>query len=508
MLENGTGPLQLESIVGPYLAGVVGYVPANFNLLPWGAFSTSTDFTDSEYQTNQASLVTSQLGPDGSMGATFLQEDSSTNVHDVGTNFGTTLLKMGVTNPIPWTIAVIAKADTRTRIVVTWVNFPDSDSTASVGFDLAGGNTGYDNQAGANATILSSSMTSLGNGWWLCKFNYQYNYYTPGGTGLKWLPQINLDNGSGTAPRSISYTGDGTSGALLFWFNVLPAAAWTLSNQFFYDDFDNLSTIDLTNSKAPGFNWYVNNEFPGSFMPTFGWETNPPSAPTQASYLSISSPSVLKIYNPNNLQNGYTSQLWSVVSTGTSTVQGTTHKPPLCFDGYFSWDGLNADQNPHWTGRPTFWSVPIQALTGAGMSPTSNFLEWDVAEDTIEDGTFAQHTWSNPASPVDTSLGGRLYTLMSPGVFNRLSGIWLNPAATGTEWGIFLPFGNGRFVQNGDVAYSNNPAYGSQPGNMTGVITESDSRDFCIILNTGENNSTDGLGGHAMYIDWVKVYTQ
>lgn len=42
-----------------------------------------------------------------------------------------------------------------------------------------------------------------------------------------------------------------------------PAVAHGLTCEVFWDDFTSLSTVDLTDSRAPGFKWYIHNASPG-----------------------------------------------------------------------------------------------------------------------------------------------------------------------------------------------------------------------------------------------------
>jgi hypothetical protein len=498
-----------DSASTAFLETAVGYVPANFNMITWGKLATSTDFTHADFALSNASVTTGITGPDGSAAAQKLVENSATGQHYVQAGRPATRTQ----TPIKFRIACIAKAAERTRIVVTWQNFADAaNTTASVGFDLAGGNVGYDTAAGSRALLDAYAMTSLGGGWWLCTLDVHYTgTITAGGVGGNWQPQINIDNGTGTAARSISYAGNGTSGVNLFWFSMLPLAAWGITSQVFYDDFISLSTIDLADTRTAGFNWYVHNRMPNSFMTTFGWVTNPPSAPTQASYLSISSPSVLKIYNPNTSQNGYTSQIWSVADNGAGGYVGSTWKGPLAFDAYLSWDGTRAGNNANWAGQPAFWTAAIEAMTGA-MGGATHFTEWDVIEgqpiSATGDlsGAFTIHDWSGPTSPVDHPLGQGVSVQQLPGVFNRYSSLFLPTTATGTAWGTYLFFFNGQFVSNTDVAYSGSDVPQPTSGSPSGTLISGDNQTYPVLINTGENTASSGGGGWAMFIDWVKIY--
>jgi hypothetical protein len=458
-------------------------------MLPWpGAFATATDFTVTAparvpfFWTNtRSSIAAGVTAPDGSENAQKLVENSGSGTHFVQSTNGPT------TNifPVSRKIAFIAQAAGRTRIVVTDQNFEIANDTTSIGFDLSGGNVGYDNVVGPNATLVDTGMTALGDGWWLGWFDVTNSDLTDGVR--QWMQQINLDNGSGTAARSISYTGDGTSGVNIWWVNMLPTTAWTTQKLGLFDDFNDLSTIDVNDTRAPGFNWYVHNLFPHSFMTTFGWTTNPPSVPTAPTTLSISSPSVLRIYNGSPTANGWGSQLWSVATDGGNGYVGTVFSPPMLMESYFFAANSGA-----------MWGSTVNALLPT-IPPSGRFLEWDVYESTgtqaYQTGTRTLHEWSNPSSPADNKNG------FSSGFYiqsqwNRVAGMWI-PAGSG--WGVFLSFCNGQYVINTDASYN----AAALPLNWTdpviGTPSEADIEKMPVFFSC-----TDG---DIFYIDWVKIYT-
>lgn len=488
------------------LAAIVGYVPANFNMLPWALNLPASNFIDAQWTLTRSSITAGVVSPTGANNAQHLTESASSGTHFVqSANAPMT----NTVTPINMRVAVIAKAAERNRIVVNWNNFQDANAAVSIGFDLVGGKVGYDNSVGSNSTLISTAMQNLGRGWWLCRFDVQYNA-TATPTSLVWQPQIFLDNGIGTAPRSISYTGDGISGVNLWWFNILPVTAWSLNNIAFQDDFDSLNTIDLNDTGAAGFKWYVHNLAPNSFMTTFGWKTNPPSAPTPPANLSISSPSVLKIYNPNNNQSGFTSQIWSVYMPNGGGFIGTALAPPMVFDGFFNWDGTFAGVSSNWAGNPAFWGSTTDALTGTPS--TGRFLEWDVVEGAPVNAnntgaSTTKHEWSNPSSPVDARTGSApILNSMVLGTFRRISGMWLKIDASG--WGIFLSFIDGQFLGDSDIAYSASslpqPTFANA---VVGTYSEADSQLMPVFMDTAENVTSNPGGGWAMYIDWIKIYT-
>ena len=195
---------------------------------------------------------------------------------------------------------------------------------------------------------VASAMTSLGNGWWLCTADFVLDPTGVPGSAQKFQPLVYLDNGSGTAANSISYTGDGSSGVNIWWMSVLPTAAWDIKNLSFFDDFNDLNSIDLTNTKTAGYKWYVNNSWPNSTFTLSNWTSCP--VVCHASTFSISSPSVLKIYNPTNATTGFGSWLYTAVEAGGTNYisNGNIFQPPMVWDQYVNWDGTTANWNSNW----------------------------------------------------------------------------------------------------------------------------------------------------------------
>ena len=210
LIGNAAGTTLLGSSVS--LQSLVGFCPANFNMLPWRAFAKSTDFSQT-YILTDASIVNGFTGPGGNDNAQKLVEDSISGYHRI-VSFSNAACQ--TSSQCVFRVAVIAKAGERTRIVVfseTYLH--ETAISASVGFDLAGGNVGYDTVTGTQTSLVNYAMTNLGGGWWLCTFDYQYTGSYLVGASYVIQPKIYLDSGSGTAARSINYLGNGTA-VLLF----------------------------------------------------------------------------------------------------------------------------------------------------------------------------------------------------------------------------------------------------------------------------------------------------
>jgi hypothetical protein len=221
---------------------------------------------------NQMNVLNASFGafttaPDGTNTAQKLVEDNTTNQHMAQAGFqffGTVQPRIRIAN--------IWKAGNlpgdRTRICYQTTSSPFGSPLGDVaycGFDLAGGQIAYGfTSVGLGSTYFlyeNQTIIGLGGGWFLCYVDVQ-NLVAGGGDGQK-NGGLNfrfiLDNGAGTAAPSLSYTGNGTSGLFGWRSSCLPRQAWNLSHVTFFDDFNDptMANIDLNNTQAPGFDWYV-----------------------------------------------------------------------------------------------------------------------------------------------------------------------------------------------------------------------------------------------------------
>lgn len=183
------------------------------------------------------------------------------------------------------------------RIVLSITSAPAGEAGAGTYgckaiFDLLNGRVAVASAAFGTATvpwvIYPAQITYIGDGWHLCTIEAKANTSVVGSPNTALYGKLSLDNGVGAAAESSSYAGDGTSGVYAWRSNMLPSRAWNLTTQAFFDDFDDASTIDLTNSRAPGFKWYINNRFP-SYDGNGNVPTNPANLSVAGSVLTCAS---------------------------------------------------------------------------------------------------------------------------------------------------------------------------------------------------------------------------
>lgn len=530
-LFDGLGATTLPA-PPPTLASFIGQLPASLNLLRGFANDGKTQtgqFTDFTIWDNNSNLsITTGLASfDGTSNCQKLIATSTNGNHIAQFN---ALAPQLVGTPHTFRHMAIAKAAEYTRIVLAISCFEFTNSTASFGFDLAGGNTNYDQVIGANITVVggTATITSLTEGFYLCYFDYFFNSNNSFGGSAVITPQIFLDNGSGTGARSISFAGNGTNGVEVLLCSLLPTPLWSYnSTPVFSDDFTNLSTIDINNTKATGFNWYVNNLFPDTIYSTFGFATNPPSVPTPSRNLTQPATSITQLWDPtfNNPNAGWNTQLMSFVDNGAGGYNGTVFQGPNVFEIIFQFSGgLLSQFNPTEIGDgPTFWTMSAECF----INPTppvlkvcsgAHMLEWDFCEanpitSQIICGSSGGFDHYDPASPQSHSfgLGQGKFTNMDLNQFARVTSVWINsfsdPNALG--WGALYTFVNG---------------LGGNPPNPQGVYNRIsdiglapsyspiwENHHFPLLIVTDGSGGNPNLpwippGGRIMQIDRVNVY--
>lgn len=344
---------------------------------------------------NTVSLGALATAPDGTNTGQKIVEATNNGLHQMQSGVFMNAVANALSG-MPLRLAVIAKAAERTRIVLT-VQGPNNDWGVRTVFDLAGvqigvagtrfGTSANWDPDGRGITLIAvaDTITSLGNGWCLCI----QDIVLGDPRGPVWTALLSLDNGSGTAARSDSYAGDGTSGVLTWRSNMLPTGAYGISQQSFFDDFLSMSTIDANDTRASGFNWYTHMTFPHFFF------TGPP---TPGSYTV--SGSVLTCQGTND---GFKIEVLNTCAVAPFSPDSPTLAPQFSLTGkspYYIGKAFKApylmEANLHWddtsfTSRPpnpgtSFWSGNIGTLfdlspPGVGGKGYLPHLETDMYED-------------------------------------------------------------------------------------------------------------------------------
>lgn len=172
---------------------------------------TRSEELDNAIYTKTGTSVTPNImtAPDGMMTADKLVEGAAGTFHN-------TIYTVSLAQNISRTVSVYAKAGER-----NWLRLQADDNasnSAYANFDLTSGTAGTASFGGA-ATV-SSSITSVGNGWYKCMMTYTLTSATT----TRIIYALRLGDGTGTS----SYSGDGTSGMYL-WGGQVEQGAFATS---------------------------------------------------------------------------------------------------------------------------------------------------------------------------------------------------------------------------------------------------------------------------------------
>ena len=342
---------------------------ARYNLL------TYSEQFDNAAWTKNASSVTANAGvaPDGTTTADKLVENSATDFHSVRptTSVGT----IGATE----TLSVYAKAAERSWFVLQL----GSNKTAY--FNLSAGTIG------TTASGTTATITALANGWYRCSIAGE-RVATQGN-------QIILASADNTA----SYTGDGTSGILIWGAQLLTAA-------------DQTSTGGAYQRIAAATDYDVSNPV---WRPYLAFDGTDDWMPTQPA-LDLSTD-------------------WTHVGGWQKTVAGGTFPFGLSAG---SFAGIYSDNN-------AIWYVYDDASTLRVITPTNTSLNTSYVY-SVESAAGGAHAnvigrvngvngtsrqqYNDTADAQGLALFTRVNTAFSSGMGGRFyGGVWVKRALTGSE---------------------------------------------------------------------------
>lgn len=465
----------------PSVEWFMGKVPANFNMVDgYNLNSTAT-----WHRSGLANVLTGQTAPNGSATAFKIVENGALSTHQLNAPTVDGFDIQGfIPGAVPIRLAVIAKAAERTRLILAIRStIGGGNPTVKCGFNLALGQI-FATSAGTNWTIDDVSITKQFNGYWLCILTARY-----AGSDVLHRPSIILDNGTGIAAESSNYTGDGTSGALVYYASCMPKAAWSLQ-QAFFDDFTSTDHIDLNDTRAPGYTWYTHNQFPN--FPCIG-SLIQSTPPTPANYFSVNN-SILTISSD---VSGYGSGIMSAcVKPGdNSDYIGVTYNFPMILEGRIAYDPAIAAQHllAYSGSIPALWTTSMPKLLGTSPSGTGS-PELDAFEAfSTPRATFIEYDCVAPAA--DFAVQGA-----NPGSineFHKYGAMILTPSADTNNRGLFMAFGDGLWKLFAH-SWSTSGTYSSLNG----------TQDVALLLGAGFGHIDPGSvpTNNPIFVDWVRLF--
>lgn len=165
------------------------------------------------------------------------------------------------------------------------------------------------------------------------------------------------------------------------------AAAHGFTCEVFWDDFTSSSTVDLADTRAPGFKWYIHNQWPGLASGDVDWQTTAIGNPSDIAFVSGG---MRLTPSTNTVHNGY--NMMSCATTGVAgqyvgtAIQGgqyieihiTSISPIVVPSGSQWWAAL--------------WSIGTNFLTAPDPYPsTTRLAEVDFME--INTSARMLHEW-------------------------------------------------------------------------------------------------------------------
>lgn len=252
-----------------------------------------------------------------------------------------------------------------------------------------------------------------------------------------------------------------------------PAQAAGFTRLSFRDEFSSMSTIDVSGTGAPGYQWYTDRPF--------GWGRTPAADLSTSNGILTISPSTA---SPN----------YSIATSSPTSRSGKGFRYGY-FEARMAFDPRKAAGSAGW---PSFWGVSHAQVTGAGM-PRS--MELDFFE--------AYHA---PYQPHEDVFSGTVHDwIIGPPQLDRANYGNNGKSMSGFDWQNFHTYGclwqPGKITWylDGQAQFSQQYSADAPPvpntaGLASGVFSplDTDLSGQTVILGSGV--------GYPMSVDWVRVW--
>jgi hypothetical protein len=273
------------------------------------------------------------------------------------------------------------------------------------------------------------------------------------------------------------------------YFQPLVAEQWGYNRLTLATTFADTSSIDINNTKAAGFTWYINNAF-NNIANGGGnaWSFFVNYRSTDPSSFTISN-GALSIDWPGEALN-------TCVWISGSTINGQTFTGGFYIDMVLAIDPAHA---PGTIGWPSFWLAPVELLNG---SLTGNFTELDGIEafpggsDSLCDSKCAfivtnhywqglDHTNDNEDSVDLTSNILAASGTWKPAEFHHYSLLWV-PTTLNGGTGFIANYIDGENVNLQRYFQNATPSAAFRPNNPAGAMFEMENMHFCLMIDAGQ----------------------
>jgi hypothetical protein len=256
------------------------------------------------------------------------------------------------------------------------------------------------------------------------------------------------------------------------------AAAAGLDRLAFAEGFEDADGLDLQNTRAPGFSFYLARPF--------GWP------PTGTDAVSVSD-GILTIRNPVNKAQF---DLVSAVSVGKGQWTGFAPQGPAYFEAAIAFDPADFNPAPQ-SGFPAFWTMSAEHLFGTlqfqEQDPYAyleiDFMEWNPGWHGAAAYIQSIHSWINEASRNRQVSIPRHHE-------HETDGKVIRPIKA-PDWNTFNTFGVLWIPGDRIDTYFNHQLVRSIRVSDYPQIGVGDRHHFPVIL---------GSGNFPMRVDWVRVW--
>lgn len=253
----------------------------------------------------------------------------------------------------------------------------------------------------------------------------------------------------------------------------------------FFDDFTSSSTIDLSNTKNPGFNWYVDSTFPNIFSKGSGEGDFPTGS--SASYISVSN-SILEINQ--TATTAIPSWIWTACSNSSGGLNGSYFGGGFYVEAKIAINPALVNAATTW---PSFWGMAKEFLIGSSGAYGNTFVELDFMElYTSGELLTTVHEWiysSGPGSGFsadNSNENNDVGSYSNFGTYYHTYGCLWVPMAQNSGTGLIQRYLDGTHLTAQDVTYTSGSNY-----------AQMDSQSQVILLQAGYD--------WPMYVDYVMV---
>lgn len=267
-----------------------------------------------------------------------------------------------------------------------------------------------------------------------------------------------------------------------------PAVANGFLTRTFFDHFLTPTTIDLANSQAAGFNWYLRNDWPNATTPSStAWNGIQTDLATNASDISVANSEIV-------IANAVTVGQATALSTAcyANNVQGYVGQVFNCLSGFYFEFRMKANPALANLGAvkswPIGWLMAIEFLTGAVTHHAEiDGFEMYPASPGNPSAVMAFHDWDMTAKTDNQN------TNFSPSItldanYHTYGTLYVAPGSNGGT-GLIKRYYDGVEQTAQAITFSAGAGCspGASPANPNGIYAEMATQHMRIAISAGAN---------------------